>query len=38
MADAILTIENLTKQYGEKLLFEDISFGINEGQKNSSHC
>jgi len=33
MADALLTVENLTKSYGDKLLFEDISFGINSGQK-----
>ena len=35
MADALLTIENLTKSYGDKLLFEDISFGINAGQKSA---
>ncbi len=35
MADALLTIENLTKSFGEKLLFEDISFGINAGQKSA---
>ncbi len=35
MADALLTVENLSKQFGEKLLFEDISFGINEGQKTA---
>jgi len=29
----ILTAENLTKSYGEKVLFEDISFGIDEGEK-----
>jgi len=28
-----LSVENLTKSYGEKLLFEDISFGLDEGQK-----
>jgi ATP-binding cassette subfamily F protein uup len=28
-----LSIENLTKSYGEKLLFQNISFGIDEGQK-----
>ncbi len=28
-----LLIENLTKSYGEKLLFEDITFGIDKGQK-----
>ncbi len=35
MSDALLTVENLTKSYGEKLLFEDISFGINAGQKTA---
>lgn len=35
MADALLTVENLTKSFGEKLLFEDISFGINAGQKTA---
>lgn len=29
----ILSIENLTKTYGEKTLFENISFGIDEGDK-----
>jgi len=29
----ILTAENLTKSYGEKVLFADISFGIEEGEK-----
>jgi len=29
----ILTAENLTKSYGEKVLFDDISFGIDEGEK-----
>ena len=28
-----LSVENLTKSYGEKLLFEDISFGIDAGSK-----
>ena len=28
-----LIAENLTKSYGEKLLFENISFGIDRGQK-----
>lgn len=28
-----LQIENLTKSVGERMLFEDISFGINEGDK-----
>jgi len=35
MADALLTIENLTKSFGDKLLFDDISFGINAGQKTA---
>ena len=35
MADALLTIENLTKSFGDKLLFEEISFGINAGQKTA---
>ncbi len=35
MADALLTVENLTKSFGEKLLFENISFGINAGQKSA---
>ncbi len=30
-----MTIENLTKSFGDKLLFEDISFGINAGQKSA---
>ncbi|MFD2327702.1 ABC-F family ATP-binding cassette domain-containing protein [Cohnella sp. GCM10020058] len=29
----ILTVEHLTKTYGDKVLFEDISFGIEEGDK-----
>ncbi len=28
-----LQIENLTKSYGDRLLFGDITFGINEGDK-----
>ena len=35
MAEALLTVENLTKSFGDKLLFEDISFGINAGQKSA---
>ena len=35
MSDALLTVENLTKSFGDKLLFEDISFGINAGQKSA---
>ncbi|CAI6085875.1 ABC-F family ATP-binding cassette domain-containing protein [Cohnella sp. JJ-181] len=29
----ILTVEHLTKSYGDKVLFEDISFGVEEGDK-----
>jgi len=29
----VLTAEDLTKSYGEKVLFADISFGIDEGEK-----
>ena len=28
-----LQIENLTKSYGERLLFSDVTFGINQGDK-----
>ncbi len=28
-----LTIENISKSYGEKLLFKDLSFSINKGEK-----
>lgn len=28
-----LSVENISKAYGEKVLFEDISFGINKDQK-----
>ena len=28
-----LSVENIAKAYGERVLFEGISFGINEGQK-----
>ena len=28
-----LQIENLTKSYGDRMLFADITFGINEGDK-----
>ena len=30
-----LTVEKLTKSFGEKLLFEDITFGIEKGQKTA---
>ena len=28
-----LTVENISKAYGERVLFEDLSFGINKDQK-----
>ncbi len=28
-----LSVEKVSKSYGERVLFEDISFGINQGQK-----
>ena len=28
-----LSVENIAKSYGERILFNDISFGINDGQK-----
>ena len=31
--ESLLQIENLTKSYGDRLLFGDITFGINEGDK-----
>lgn len=30
---SFLQIENLTKSYGDRLLFTDVTFGINEGDK-----
>ena len=35
MAEALLTVVNLTKSYGYKLLLEEISYGINAGQKTA---
>ena len=29
----LLTVENISKSYGENVLFSNISFGINQGQK-----
>ncbi|MGP1515348.1 MAG: ABC-F family ATP-binding cassette domain-containing protein [Bacteroidales bacterium] len=31
--EAILTVEHLHKSFGDKIIFEDLSFGINKGQK-----
>ncbi len=28
-----VSVENIAKSYGERVLFEDLSFGINQGQK-----
>ena len=33
MSQELLTIENLTKSYSDKLLFNDLNFGISQGQK-----
>ena len=33
MAENLLTVENLSKSFGEKQLFDGISFGVNKGQK-----
>lgn len=30
---SFLQLENLTKSYGDRLLFHDITFGVNEGDK-----
>ena len=30
---AVLQVEDLTKSYGDRLLFGDISFGVSEGEK-----
>jgi len=32
MANPIFQVENLSKSYGDLLLFENVSFGLNEGQ------
>lgn len=33
MAASYLQVENLTKSFGDKVLFEGISFGVSEGQR-----
>ncbi|MBQ9312222.1 MAG: ABC-F family ATP-binding cassette domain-containing protein [Bacteroidales bacterium] len=33
MAESILTVEHLYKSFGTKVIFEDLSFGINKYQK-----
>ena len=30
---SFLQIENLTKSYGDRVLFADVTFGVNEGDK-----
>ena len=29
----VLTVDHISKSYGEKILFEDVSFGIETGDK-----
>ena len=31
----LLSVENLSKSYGEKLLFSNVSFGLEKGQKTA---
>ncbi len=31
--NSFLQIEGLTKSYGDRMLFADVTFGINEGDK-----
>ncbi|MFA6932198.1 MAG: ATP-binding cassette domain-containing protein [Bacteroidales bacterium] len=33
MAENLLTVDNLSKSFGDKVLFEGIGFGVNKGQK-----
>lgn len=33
MATSFLQVENLTKSYGDRILFEDVTFGVYEGDK-----
>ncbi|MFT5601211.1 MAG: ATP-binding cassette subfamily F protein uup [Flavobacteriales bacterium] len=33
-----LSVENISKNYAEKVLFEQISFGIDQGQKIAFIC
>ncbi|MDE5688209.1 MAG: ATP-binding cassette domain-containing protein, partial [Paramuribaculum sp.] len=33
MAAPVIQIENLTKSYGDRLLFGDLTFGLSEGEK-----
>ena len=29
----LLSVEGISKSYGEKVIFESLSFGVNQGQK-----
>ena len=29
----VLSVEGLTKRFGERLIFEDLHFGLDQGQK-----
>lgn len=33
MATSYLQVENLTKSYGDRMLFRDVTFGVYEGDK-----
>ena len=33
-----LQIEGLTKSFGDRVLFSDISFGLSEGERVGAHC
>ncbi len=33
MIENVISVENISKRYGEKLLFEPVTFGINKGEK-----
>ncbi len=33
MADCVISVENISKKYAEKLLFNPVTFGIHEGEK-----
>lgn len=33
MSQSLMQVENLTKSFGDRLLFADVTFGINEGDK-----
>ncbi|MBO7179950.1 MAG: ATP-binding cassette domain-containing protein, partial [Bacteroidales bacterium] len=35
MAENYITVEGLSKTFGEKTLFKEIGFGINKGQKTA---